>query len=149
MSTIDIPTRQRWMRALALSPRTALESGLAPHLPPPGACRWLRRPQTGLVMVEARSGGSGARFNLGELSVTRASVAVGERVGHAWIGGGDARHAELAALADALLQDDARHAELMAGVIAPLEDAIAARRASASRAAAASRVEFFTMVRGE
>jgi alpha-D-ribose 1-methylphosphonate 5-triphosphate synthase subunit PhnG len=65
------------------------------------------------------------------------------------VGGGDLRHAELAAVFDALLQDQARTVALAESVIAPLARAQADRRRAAAARAAASRVEFFTMVRGE
>ena len=94
-------------------------------------------------------GGTGARFNLGEASVTRCSVQIGTHVGHAWVRGSDARHAELAACADAWLQDEARQPQLEAQLLAPLRAARQARREAASRKAAASKVEFFTVVRGE
>lgn len=145
----DIPLRQRWMRALALSPEAGLEALLSPHLEALAAPRWLRKAETGLVMLRARAGGTGAQFNLGEVSVTRASVALADQVGHAYVQGSSARHAELAAQADALLQDPARHKDVLAGVIVPLEQAISQRREQASRAAASSKVEFFTMVRGD
>ena len=47
--------------------------------------RILRGPETGLVMVRGRTGGGGDAFNLGEATVTRATVrlATGE-VGHAY-----------------------------------------------------------------
>ncbi|RXZ45669.1 phosphonate C-P lyase system protein PhnG [Crenobacter cavernae] len=149
MSASDLPSRQRWMRALSHAPLASLAARFEPHLPDSKDTRWLRRAETGLVMVRGRVGGTGAQFNLGEVSVTRASVALGQHVGHAWVKGGSARHAELAALADALLQSPAHHKDLMTGVVDPLEAEIAARRDAESREAAASKVEFFTMVRGE
>ncbi|MDN0075261.1 phosphonate C-P lyase system protein PhnG [Crenobacter sp. SG2303] len=149
MTSITIPQRQHWMRILALTPPERLAEALAPALSAHPGHHWLRRPETGLVMLRGRAGGTGAQFNLGEASVTRASVSLAGQIGHAWVRGSNARHAELAALADALLQCPAHHADLMAGVIAPLEAELVERRATVSRAAAASKVEFFTMVRGE
>ena len=112
--------------------------------------RVLRGPETGSVMVRGRTGGTGAAFSLGEMTVTRCSVALeGGRVGHAYVGGRSAPHAEHAAVFDALLQDVARRRELEAAVIGPLaERREAARRRTAARVAA-TRVEFFTMVRGD
>ena len=101
-------------------------------------------------MVRARAGGTGLRFNVGETTVTRCAVQlVDGPVGHAWVRGRDARHAERAAVLDALLQDGGRRAELEAGVIEPLARAREARRRAATVRAAATRVDFFTMVRGE
>jgi len=112
--------------------------------------RILRGPETGLVMVRGRAGGTGAAFNLGEMAVTRCSVTLeGGGVGHAYVGGRSAAHAEHAAVFDALLQDSARRHELESAVIGPLaERREAARRRVAARVAP-TRVEFFTMVRGD
>jgi alpha-D-ribose 1-methylphosphonate 5-triphosphate synthase subunit PhnG len=110
----------------------------------------LRRPEVGLVMVRGRAGGTGARFNLGEMTVTRCTVQLEDgTLGHAWVAGRDGRHAELAAALDALLQDPVRTASLSAAVVEPLARAQADRRRAAAARAGASRVEFFTMVRGE
>jgi alpha-D-ribose 1-methylphosphonate 5-triphosphate synthase subunit PhnG len=112
---------------------------------------WLRRPETGLVMVEGRTGGTGTRFNLGEMSATRCTIrltACGS-TGVGWVSGRSAKHAELIALADALLQSPAHCEEVRAKVIEPL---IATRQAAleaAAALAASTRVEFFTMTRGE
>ena len=112
---------------------------------------WLRRPETGLVMVQGRTGGTGTRFNLGEMSATRCTIrltACGS-TGVGWVSGRSAKHAEFIALADALLQSPAHCEEVRAKVIEPL---IATRQASleaAAALAASTRVEFFTMTRGE
>jgi alpha-D-ribose 1-methylphosphonate 5-triphosphate synthase subunit PhnG len=112
---------------------------------------WLRRPETGLVMVQGRTGGTGTRFNLGEMSATRCTIrltACGS-TGVGWVSGRSAKHAEFIALADALLQSPAHCEEVRAKVIEPL---IATRQAAleaAAALAASTRVEFFTMTRGE
>lgn len=143
----DENPRQRWMGVLAKA-RPDEIGKLWERLAPP-AYAWLRRPETGLIMVRGRAGGDGAPFNLGEMTVTRCSVRLeGGPVGHAWVAGRDALHAERAAVMDALLQSPAPTAELVEGVDA-LERAQAERRLAASRKAAATKVEFFTMVRGE
>ena len=110
----------------------------------------LRGPEVGLVMVRGRAGGTGARFNLGEMTVSRCTVRLDDgTLGHAWVGGRDPRHAELAAVFDALLQDPARGVVLGEELIDALAQDRAERRQAAAARAAASRVEFFTMVRGE
>ena len=82
--------------------------------------------------------------------MTRCTVQLEDgALGHAWIGGRDRRHAELAAVLDALLQDPAQAVTLAERVIEPLARAREERRQAAAARAAASRVEFFTMVRGE
>ena len=137
------------MSALATAAPAALESAWA-GLPERPDYEYLRRPEVGLVMVRARAGGTGARFNLGELPVARCSVRLtAGAVGHAYVGGRDLRHAELAAVFDALLQDDAWRPALTARLIEPLEAFAEARRLAAAARSAPTRVEFFTMVRGE
>jgi alpha-D-ribose 1-methylphosphonate 5-triphosphate synthase subunit PhnG len=112
--------------------------------------RVLRRPETGLVMVRGRAGGTGTRFNVGEVTVTRCAVELEDgAVGVAYVRGRDARHAELAAVLDALLQDPARRADLEHAIVQPLAAAQAARRRAVAERVAPSKVEFFTMVRGE
>jgi alpha-D-ribose 1-methylphosphonate 5-triphosphate synthase subunit PhnG len=106
----------------------------------------LRGPESGLVMVRGRAGGGGAKFNLGEMTVTRCTVrtATGQ-VGHAYVTGRDARRAELAAVLDALLQDPAHAESLREGVIARLAIGQAAARAVVAQKAAATKVQFFAM----
>jgi len=112
--------------------------------------RMLRPPETGLVMVRGRAGGTGMRFNVGEMTVTRCALELdGGAVGVAYVRGRDRRHAELAAMLDALLQDPARRDDLERTVVAPLAEAQTARRRAAAERVAPSRVEFFTMVRGD
>jgi alpha-D-ribose 1-methylphosphonate 5-triphosphate synthase subunit PhnG len=144
-----LAARRRWMSVLALATTDELQArwarlgALPPH-------RRLRGPEVGLVMVRGRAGGTGARFNLGEMTVTRCTVQLEDgTLGHAWIGGRDRRHAERAAVLDALLQDPARTVALTEHVIEPLARDRQARCQEAVARAAASRVEFFTMVRGE
>lgn len=141
--------RQRWLGVLAKSLPTELEAAWGQLADPP-AMDFLRRPETGLVMARGRAGGTGQRFNLGEVTVTRCSVQsqVGF-VGHGYVRGRNKRHAELVARFDALCQEPDRRPALISGVIEPLERAQAARRECTARRAAATRVEFFTLVRGE
>jgi alpha-D-ribose 1-methylphosphonate 5-triphosphate synthase subunit PhnG len=140
------PQRQRWMAVLARADAAAIAARLAAVAPPPPHRR-LRGPETGLVMVRGRQGGDGAPFNLGEMTVTRCTVQLeGGAVGHAYVAGRDARKAELAALLDALLQDPGRREVLLAAVIEPLAAAQAVAAAQEARRAAATRVEFLTMV---
>jgi alpha-D-ribose 1-methylphosphonate 5-triphosphate synthase subunit PhnG len=106
----------------------------------------LRGPESGLVMVRGRAGGGGAPFNLGEMTVTRCTIRTQEgQVGHAYVAGRDSEKARLAALLDALLQNPERTAILRRSVIAPLEKKQNARRETAARKAAATRVQFFTL----
>ena len=149
--------RRAWMAVLARTPRADLEAALAralQNLPTP-TYDWLRPPEIGLAMVRGRIGGSGDPFNLGEATVTRATLRLRAAAGvEAMVGvachlGRDRRRAELAALADALLQMPQHHAVLHEQLIEPLAARQAEKRAARRQDAAATRVEFFTMVRGD
>ena len=144
----DAP-RRRWMSVLALAAPDEIDAVWRELGDPPAYAR-VRGPEVGLVMVRARAGGTGLRFNIGETTVTRCAVQlVGGALGQAWVRGRDPRHAERAAVLDAMLQDAGRRAVLEATVIEPLARARQARRDAATERAAATRVEFFTRVRGE
>jgi alpha-D-ribose 1-methylphosphonate 5-triphosphate synthase subunit PhnG len=110
----------------------------------------LRQPENGLVMVRGRIGGDGAPFNLGEATVSRAAVrlATGE-VGFGYTLGRDGAKARMIALCDALVQSDQFADAVESKVIAPLRAAITAKRNRKSAEAAATRVDFYTLVRGE
>lgn len=109
----------------------------------------LRTPEIGSVMVRGRAGGTGAAFNLGEMTVTRASLQLaGGTVGHGYIQGRSKPDAEAAALVDALMQTD-RASAVRAAVLDPLAQEEHDRRATRARKAAATKVDFFTLARGE
>jgi alpha-D-ribose 1-methylphosphonate 5-triphosphate synthase subunit PhnG len=110
----------------------------------------LREPEHGLVMVRGRIGGDGAPFNLGEATMSRAAVrlASGE-VGFGYTLGRDREKARMIALCDALVQSDEFAGAVETSVIAPLRAAMLARRREKSAQTAATRVDFYTMVRGE
>lgn len=149
MTTDDVAARQRWMGVLARTPLPRLEEAFA-ALPAPPAYEPLRRPEIGSALVRARAGGSGQRFNMGEMTVTRCSVRTSDgTVGHAYVAGRSRRKAELAAVFDALLQTPRLHRQLLRDLIEPQAETLAAARAATVAEAAATRVEFFTMVRGE
>ena len=109
----------------------------------------VRRPEIGLVMLRGRTGGDGAPFNLGEATVTRAAVRIpsGE-VGFAYLLGRDAARARAAAVLDAMAQRVGAQA-VADGALAGVRARVAAEDATAAARAAATKVDFFTMVRGE
>jgi alpha-D-ribose 1-methylphosphonate 5-triphosphate synthase subunit PhnG len=109
----------------------------------------LRQPENGLVMVRGRIGGDGAPFNLGEATVSRAAVrlASGE-IGFGYVLGRDGHKAELIAVCDALLQSDMA-GKVEAEVIAPLQAEVLAAQTQRAAESAATRVDFYTLVRGE
>lgn len=137
--------RKGWMSLFAKAPPGRL-AALMPDLPEHDL---LRAPECGAVMVRGRAGGTGAAFNLGEMTMTRCSVRLEcGTVGHAWVQGRDKAHARRAAIGDALLQTP-RAAEVRASVLNILAAEALARQATRAGKAAATKVEFFTMLRGE
>ncbi len=135
LARAPLPMLEGWMR------RTAEGSAMPERI-------WLRRPETGLVMLRGRAGGAGERFNLGEMTVTRCVLRVksGE-VGVAYVRGRSQRHAELAALADALLQAAPWRELVMRRLIEPARAHLDAQAARKRHKAQATRVEFFTLAR--
>lgn len=146
-----IQARQRRLRILARTDRATLEAALA-ALPSQPAWRRLKQPETGLTMVRARAGGVGQRFNLGEMTVSRCVVALDgahSAMGVGYVQGRDSRRAELVAVFDALSQDAGTAEKIEQLLIAPVERKLAAQRASRDAKVAATKVDFFTLVRGE
>ncbi|MBW1711582.1 MAG: phosphonate C-P lyase system protein PhnG [Deltaproteobacteria bacterium] len=141
--------RQEWLAVLTNSSLADLEEGLTRlNLEPKYS--FLRRPEVGLVMVRGRAGGNGRRFNLGEMTVSRCTVALADGpTGTGYVAGRSRRRAELVALFDALLQDPDRQALIKAKVIRPLRQRQAETEHLQSRKTAATKVDFLTMVRGE
>jgi alpha-D-ribose 1-methylphosphonate 5-triphosphate synthase subunit PhnG len=145
--------RRRWMSVLAKASVAELEQAIASVRDTLGevpAYRLIRRPEVGMTMVRARAGGTGRAFNLGEMTMTRCTLRTDDGlVGTSYVAGRSQRHAELAALFDALLQDPERQSQVMALVIDPLARTQDLRRNRRVERSAATRVDFFTVVRGE
>ncbi len=114
------------------------------------AYRMLRGPEFGLVMLRGRVGGTGHAFNLGEASVTRASVRLEDgSIGHAMALGRDIAKAKLSAVIDALCSSDDVAARIEMAVIEPIRAELNEADETMRRQTAATRVDFFTMARGE
>ena len=110
----------------------------------------LREAENGLVMVRGRVGGDGAPFNLGEATVSRAAVRLSSgEIGFGYTLGRDREKARLIALCDAMVQSDEFAAAIEAEVVVPLRAAMLEKRSRRATEAAATRVDFYTMVRGE
>lgn len=140
--------RQRWMSVLAKADFDDLDT-LWNNLPAKPAWTVVRAPEVGMVMTRGRAGGDGQRFNLGEVAVTRCAVQLEYgAVGFGYVMGRNRRHAELAAAVDAMLQTPSRRDALERAIIAPLTLRLEEKRLNRSRKAAATKVEFFAMVRG-
>jgi alpha-D-ribose 1-methylphosphonate 5-triphosphate synthase subunit PhnG len=147
MNPVPYAARQHWIGVLARARRGELQ-------PFEAALRdieyqMIRAPEIGMTLVRGRMGGNGAPFNVGEMSVTRCVVRLADgRTGYSYLAGRDKVHAELAALADAHLQGTQQR-RWLEEVITPLASAQAQRRAQKEAETAATKVEFFTLVRGE
>lgn len=110
----------------------------------------VRGPETGLATVRGRIGGGGSPFNVGEVTVTRATVRLpGGQIGHAYAVGRDHDKAFISATIDALCQDASWAARIEQHVIAPLANAREQDDRRKREETAATKVDFFTMVRGE
>jgi alpha-D-ribose 1-methylphosphonate 5-triphosphate synthase subunit PhnG len=151
MSVTDpaIIARQARLSTLAKAPGPrlcALFSAYSPDLP---AHDVLRAPEIGTVMLRGRAGATGAPFNLGEMTVTRCAVRLSSgAVGHGHVQGRDTAAALAVALIDALCEDG-EGAAIEAAILAPLRAEAEGRSAARATRAAATKVEFFTMVRGD
>lgn len=149
--------RAQWMALLARAPLGLLESALQDDARRPA--RWLRAPETGLMMVQGRAGGTGERFNLGEVTVTRCALRVempseaadsqstDATVGVAYVLGRSHRQVQLAALADALLQDPTRQSALDTQLLEPIRTHLRGAQATRQARAASTKVDFFTVAR--
>ena len=140
--------RKAWMGLLAQAPAGRVAALLGAAISRP-AFTWLRAPEIGSTMVRARAGATGAPFNLGEMTVTRCALTLetGE-VGHGYIQGRRKADAEVAALVDALMQT-AMASSLRTAVLDPLKTEMTTVRVARAAKAAATKVDFFTMTRGE
>lgn len=145
----DIAARRAAMRVLVEADEDELAS-LIDALGALPAHDHVRPAETGLVMVRGRVGGDGAPFNLGEATVSRAAVrlASGE-LGFGYVLGRSQEKARLVALCDALFQSAHFRTAVEEGVVVPLRARLAAERQRTAEQTAATRVDFFTLVRGE
>lgn len=141
--------RQTWLAVLARASCVELEEALT-RLGPLPALEHVRPSEPGMFMLRGRIGGTSDAFNLGEATVTRCALRVGSgALGVGYAMGRDRRKAELIAVFDALLQGYTHKMQIQRDTIEPMARRQAEERDVASRQAAMSKVEFFTMVRGE
>lgn len=144
----DTDARKAWLSTLAKAPSERVlqlwaKAGLSPDHD------ILRSPEIGAVMVRGRAGATGSPFNLGEMSVTRCSVRLREGcVGHGYVQGRSKEHARIAALVDALMQTPLAP-KVRVQMLQPLQKEARDAATSRQKKAAATKVEFFTMARGE
>ena len=140
--------RKAWLSLLAKAPEGRISALLDDAVRRP-EITWLRVPEIGSVMVRGRAGGTGAPFNLGEITVTRCTVRTSSgHVGHGYVQGRRKACAEAAATVDALMQTE-QASLIRAQVLEQLQETRDTVRKQRAAKAAATKVDFFTMVRGE
>ncbi|MGE6741411.1 phosphonate C-P lyase system protein PhnG [Allorhizobium pseudoryzae] len=141
--------RKRVMDLLARCSADEMRAAWDKIEPKPTFAR-LREPETGLVMVRGRMGGGGSPFNLGEATVSRATIQLTEgTVGHGYRLGTDKVAAEWSAVFAALWQLPAQQDRVERLLLVPAEERQAEEAARLAHETAATKVDFFTMVRGE
>ncbi len=114
------------------------------------AVRDLKPAEMGLVMLRGRIGGDGRAFNLGEATMARAVIELPDgRRGFGHVLGRDRERARLAAIADALWQGAADQGIVEREIVAPVSARLTHEKARQRAEAAATKVDFFTLVRGE
>lgn len=141
--------RQEWMGVLASANSHSLillwnSLGLEPEY------RFIRKPETGLTMVRGRIGGSGQAFNMGEMTLTRCAIRLRSgTLGVSYVAGRDTQKSVIAAIADAMLQESATKTKLLEQIIQPLQTEAKNARDQRAEQAYSTKVDFFTLVRGE
>ena len=145
----DTATRQHWMSVLAHSQPAELAARLK-ALNITADYEAIRAAQTRLLQIEAPMGRTAERFLAGDATLTRAAVRLTDgTLGYSWVLGRDKQHAERCALIDAVMQQSRYFQNLSETLIAPLDADRMARIAARQAEVNASRVDFFTMVRGD
>ena len=110
---------------------------------------YIRQPETGMVMARGITGGNGQVFNVGEVAVTRCVVRLADgAIGHSYVVGRRLQQASMAAVLDALLQGPS-HQHWHSSIILPLQAAQQQQQAERASEVVGSKVNFFTMVRGD
>lgn len=111
--------------------------------------KWLRQPEIGLLPLQARMGNSGDKFLFGDATLTRAVVEIDDKQGYAFVLGRDKASAECAAIIDALMQGETYADQIRTQILTPLAETTQATHAKQHAEVAETKVDFFTMVRGE
>ncbi len=141
--------RQHWMSVMAKSSPEALIV-LSDNYVNQHTFETIRAAEVGLTQVRGRMGGTGSQFNVGDMTITRCVVRSPEgHYGHSYIMGRNKDHATRAATLDAMLQDQIHQSLLMEKIIQPLTKDLAVKTAEKADTVAQTKVNFFTLVRGE
>ena len=143
-----IEKRKSWMSLLATSNKNDLLN-LWEQKKINIRYEWLRTPEIGSIMAQGRMGVTGDKFNIGEVTITRCSLKLNcGTIGHSYVQGRSKKKAEISALCDALLQTEMSN-EINKSIIIPLEKIKKNNKDKILSKAEATKVDFFTLVRGE
>lgn len=145
----DQTTRQHWMSVMAKSSPEALIA-LSDNYVNSHSFETIRAAEVGLTQVRGRMGGTGSQFNVGDMTITRCVVRSSEgHYGHSYIMGRNKDHATRAAQLDAILQSQTYQKVMIEKIIQPLAQDLAVKTAEKADTVAQTKVNFFTLVRGE
>lgn len=143
-----IEKRKSWMSLLATSSKNDLLN-LWEQKKINIRYEWLRTPEIGSIMAQGRMGVTGDKFNIGEVTITRCSLKLNcGTIGHSYVQGRSKKKAEISALCDALMQTEMSN-EINKSIIIPLEKIKKDNKDKILSKAEATKVDFFTLVRGE
>lgn len=141
-----VAKRQQWLAVLTQEKEALLAYDAQLSAAPYDV---LRAPEVGMAMVKGQTAGEGQVFNLGEVTVTRCVVRLeGGEVGYGHVVGRNKQQARLVALADAHLQGP-QHEHWAKTLLTPLSTAVQKKTMRQQQQVAATKVDFFTLVRGE
>lgn len=111
---------------------------------------FLKKPEVGMAMVRAQAGGGGENFNMGEMTITRCVVRLDSaEIGYGIVVGRSKQKSELVALIDACWQKKSLKEIIEDKIIKPLYHIQVCKEKNISDNTESSKVNFFTMVRGE
>jgi len=149
MKTSIQQQRQRWISVLARADFADLQqhwhaTGINSKFTP------IRPAEIGLSQVQGRIGATGRKFNMGDVTISRAVIQLesGE-MGYSYVQGRNKQHAEVAAIIDGLMQTEQHNEQLEHQLIQPLAAIKSAQEQARNNAVSSSKVDFFTLVRGE
>lgn len=144
----EIDERKLWMSVLATSDKNNILS-FWEKTKIKVNYQWLRAPEIGSIMAQGRMGVTGNKFNIGEVTITRCSLKLDcGTIGHSYVQGRSKKKAEISALCDALMQTKLAE-KINKKIIKPLEKIKIDKKNKILSKAEATKVDFFTLVRGE
>jgi len=110
----------------------------------------LKQPEIGMVMVKAKTGGNGSPFNMGEMTVTRTVLQLhSHEMGYGYTAGRDKDKSLTIALIDACYQVEGWQEQIEEKLVQPLRKDLQQARSQHQETVDRTKVNFFTMVRGE